>query len=148
MAQNPKSKRRKSNNRDQWRVYVSIGLVLLAGAALIWYANKSGTSQPSLISVDEAHQKYGEGAFFLDVREPDEWQEKHIPDATLIPLGQLADNLEHLPKDQEIVIYCRTGNRSQQALSILSEAGFKNASSMDGGITDWITKGYEVETGN
>jgi len=49
----------------------------------------------------------------LDVRQPEEWEEIHIPGATLIPLGELHQRLGELPKDQDIVVSCHSGNRSQ-----------------------------------
>lgn len=88
-----------------------------------------------------------DGAFVLDVREPDEWQEKHIPGATLIPLGELAAHLDEVPKEQEILVVCRSGNRSQEGRDILLAAGFTKVTSMTGGINEWIAQGYEAEFG-
>jgi rhodanese-related sulfurtransferase len=84
----------------------------------------------------------------LDVRSLEEWQEGYIPGATLIPLDQISSRYDELPQDQEIVIYCRSGNRSGQALALLEEAGFSKIFSMDGGINEWISAGYEVMTGD
>jgi rhodanese-related sulfurtransferase len=97
------------------------------------------------INVDEAYQLYQEGTAFLDVRTQEEWQEAHIPGATLLPLDQLESQVGSLPKDQDIVIYCRTGNRSNQAARILMEAGFDRIQDMGGGIESWISAGYEVD---
>jgi phage shock protein E len=148
MAQKKSQKRRKSNKRDRWLLYVSIGLVLLTGAAIIWVNNGASTLKHHVISAEEAYQKQEEGAFILDVRTPEEWQEEHIPGATLIPLEQLPDYADQLPTDQEIVVYCHTGNRSVQALKYLLNAGFENVSSISGGINAWIARGYEVEAGS
>lgn len=86
-----------------------------------------------------------DGAFILDVREQSEWDEFHIPGATLIPLGQLASRVEELPKDQEIVVVCRSGNRSQEGRDILLDAGFDKVTSMAGGVTEWRSEGYPIE---
>ena len=83
----------------------------------------------------------------LDVRTPAEWLEAHIPGATLIPLDELGVRMNELPADEIIVIYCRSGNRSGQALDLLLKAGYSDIFSMEGGIQDWITAGYEVEEG-
>lgn len=99
------------------------------------------------ISVDQAYQKREAGAFMLDVRQPEEWEAAHIPDATLIPLGELASRVAEVPKDQEIVVYCRSGNRSQEGARILQQAGFSNVSSMAGGIIQWNAAGYPTVTG-
>jgi rhodanese-related sulfurtransferase len=108
----------------------------------------TGTSTlPAEVSVDEAAAMRDDGAFVLDVRQPEEWVEIHIPDATLIPLGELAARVAEVPKDQEILVYCRSGNRSQEGRDILKAAGFENVTSMDGGIKDWAAAGYETVSG-
>ena len=99
------------------------------------------------ISVAEAEARYSAGAFMLDVRQPEEWEEIHIPGATLIPLGELSQRLGELPKDQEIVVYCRSGNRSKSGAEILAKTGFSGVTSMAGGITQWSTAGYPTESG-
>ena len=68
---------------------------------------------PLEISVKEAHQMYQDGIFMLDVREVDEWNEGLIPGATLISLGSLERNAQAVPKDEQVVIVCRSGNRGQ-----------------------------------
>ena len=64
---------------------------------------------------------------------------------TLIPLDELPNRLSELPKDQEIVVICHSGNRSQQGRDILLNAGF-NATSMTGGLLAWYDKGYPLYT--
>jgi rhodanese-related sulfurtransferase len=104
------------------------------------------TGLPNEISVDEAYNLYqGKGAFFLDVREQSEWDSFHIPGTTLVPLGQLSQRLSEIPKDQSIVVVCRSGNRSQQGRDILKQAGYTNVTSMAGGVTTWKTQGYSIE---
>ena len=97
-----------------------------------------------IISVDEAREMIDDGAFLLDVRTPEEYQQVHIPGSTLIPLDTLASRANELPQDETIVIYCRSGNRSLQAVNILEQAGFDRVHSMDQGINYWIAQGYEV----
>ena len=87
------------------------------------------------------------GAFILDVRQPEEWNEYHVPDSTLIPLAELASRADELPKDQEIVIVCRSGNRSAQGRNILLDAGFTQVTSMAGGLTQWRAAGYPIVSG-
>jgi rhodanese-related sulfurtransferase len=84
----------------------------------------------------------------LDVRTNDEWvNDGHIPDTTLVPLDELSNRLGELSKDQEIVVVCRSGNRSQQGRDILLQAGFTNVTSMAGGIKEWKAAGYSTVTG-
>lgn len=100
------------------------------------------------ISIQQAADRRTAGAFMLDVREPDEWQQIRIPGATLIPLGELPQRLSELPKDQEIVVVCRSGNRSQVGAEILAKAGFSGVTSMAGGVNEWSAAGLPVESGN
>ena len=120
-------------------------LVFLALLAAIVFFLQPESATPLEVSVDQAYQAYQDGAFFLDVREQAEWDAFHIPGATLIPLGQLADRLAEVPTDQEIVVVCRSGNRSQSGRDILLEAGFGNVTSMSGGVTAWSAAGYPID---
>jgi rhodanese-related sulfurtransferase len=100
---------------------------------------------PAEISVEEAYLKYQQGVFFLDVRTAEEWDQVRIPNTTLIPLDELASRLDELPRDREIVVVCRSGNRSAQARDTLLAAGFPSVTSMAGGITQWSALNYPLE---
>jgi rhodanese-related sulfurtransferase len=102
---------------------------------------------PVEVSVKEAASLRDQGAFVLDVREPDEWDAGHIPGATLIPLGELPNRLSDVPADQNVVVVCRSGNRSAQATDLLRQAGLSHTTSMAGGMNEWAAAGYEVVTG-
>jgi rhodanese-related sulfurtransferase len=102
---------------------------------------------PREVSIAEAARMRSQGAFILDVREPYEWDEIHIPGAKLAPLGELKDRLSELPVDQEIVVVCRSGNRSAVGRDILLAAGFDQVTSMAGGMNQWKAFGLEVVTG-
>jgi rhodanese-related sulfurtransferase len=83
----------------------------------------------------------------LDVREPSEWVEYHMPGATLIPLGELESRLAEVPQDQPVVVVCRSGNRSATGRDILLNNGFSQVTSMAGGMNAWAAAGYPTETG-
>jgi rhodanese-related sulfurtransferase len=102
---------------------------------------------PAEISVADAAAKRDAGAFILDVRQPDEWNAVHIPGATLIPLDQLETRVNEVPKDKEVVVVCRSGNRSQQGRDILKNAGFPQVTSMSGGMNQWSAAGHPTATG-
>jgi len=150
--QNPSKKRpaAKSSPNQVWLWVALIAVIILVGGAILFLRNGSSTSSTSLpneIDVAQAAQLRDSGAFILDVREPSEWQEYHIPGATLIPLGELANRVNEVPKDQEVVVVCRSGNRSQEGRDILRQAGFEQVTSMTGGIKQWMSSGYEWVTG-
>lgn len=151
------SKRRKSTRKSSSqssigaflrRPVVKLGIV--AVVALIVYllvttSSGAGGGLSSTISVDKAYSMYQEGAFVLDVRTVDEWNEFHAPGTTLIPLDELASRVNEVPRDRPIVVVCRSGNRSDEGRDILLEAGFTQVTSMDGGLNAWRTSGYPIE---
>ena len=96
------------------------------------------------ITAAEAKQKMAANpqAVVLDVRNADEYREKHIPQAVLLPLAEVKEKASVvLPdKNAEILVYCRSGNRSRQAGVLLAEMGYTSVYDF-GGIQDWP---YEV----
>jgi len=136
-----------SLGRSLRRPSVQIGILLLVALIvfILLSSGGSGKSLPREISVDEAYQMYQQGAFVLDVRTVEEWNEYHAPNTTLIPLDQLASRVNELPRDKEIVVVCRSGNRSQQGRDILLQAGIQNVTSMAGGLKEWSAQGYPIE---
>jgi len=97
------------------------------------------------ISVDDAYRKYEDGAFFLDIRTQEEWDDYHIPDTTLIPLDDLENRFDEVPQDQDVVVVCRSGNRSQVGRDALISAGFTQVTSLKGGVSNWRESGYPTE---
>ena len=81
-----------------------------------------------------------DGAWLLDVREIDEWEAGHVPEATHIPLGQLGARTDELPVDQQIYVICRSGVRSARAAQALNGAGWQ-AVNVSGGMQDWAAAG-------
>jgi adenylyltransferase/sulfurtransferase len=81
-----------------------------------------------------------EDFLLVDVREPWEFAECSIPGAQLIPLGQFKDGsaINTLSRDREIVLHCRSGQRSADCLKILTDAGFEKVTHLEGGILAWI----------
>jgi len=75
--------------------------------------------------------------FILDVREPVEWDICHLPQAHLIPQGELPARMHELDSADEIVVYCRSGVRSAKAVKLLREAGFGRLKNLVGGIRRW-----------
>lgn len=164
MNRRNKERRTRRNRREEYnrpgRSFTSAfrrpgtQIALLAVVALVIYfilqvggrtGNNAPASLPSEISVSDAYTKYESGVFVLDVRTQEEWNEFHAPNTTLIPLDQLSARLSEIPRDREIVVVCRSGNRSQQARDILLNAGFEQVSSMAGGLNEWRASGYPIE---
>jgi molybdopterin/thiamine biosynthesis adenylyltransferase/rhodanese-related sulfurtransferase len=84
----------------------------------------------------------GENIFVVDVREPNEYEIVSIPGATLIPKGEFLSGaaLEKLPQDKRIVLHCKSGARSAEALAVVKDAGFSDAVHVGGGVLAWVSQ--------
>jgi len=80
------------------------------------------------------------GAFLLDVRENDEWTAGHAPDAVHVRLGELGARAGELPRDRELYVICRSGNRSAYAAQALAASGL-TAVNVSDGMTGWAVAG-------
>jgi sulfur-carrier protein adenylyltransferase/sulfurtransferase len=85
-------------------------------------------------------QESGKDHFLVDVREPAEYEIVRIPGSTLIPKGDIlsGEALARLPQDRQIVLHCKSGVRSAEALAALKAAGFRDAVHVQGGVLSWI----------
>ncbi len=127
-------------------IVLVVAAVLMVVIFLFSQSQTTNSSLPATISTEKGYEMYQqEGVFVLDVREQYEWDEFHVPNTTLIPLGELAARVNEVPKDAQIVVICNSGNRSDQGRDILKQAGFSNVTSMDGGVQAWRALGYPVE---
>lgn len=79
----------------------------------------------------------GEQLAIVDVREDDEVAAGVIPGAKHIPLAQLPDRLSEIPQVEELILVCRSGNRSGRAISFLEAQGYKGLKNMTGGMLEW-----------
>jgi phage shock protein E len=127
---------------------IILGIVaVLAVAAAIYTANiLSDRDDYGDVSIQEARQLIEEKKklIIVDVRTIPEYNEGHIENSINIPVQELADRLDELHKNDELLIYCRTGNRSSTAVNILSDAGFTKIYHMHEGISIWIQQGYPI----
>jgi rhodanese-related sulfurtransferase len=135
---------RKSHRRNLNWLWVSLGalFVVLVGILLI----RPG-AKPVEITPAQAYAKYQQGAFFVDVRSQEEWDQFHIEKSTLIPLDQLQSRLSEIPKDQDIVVVCLSGHRALSGTAILQQAGFPHVSCLSGGLQAWKDANYPIEIG-
>jgi rhodanese-related sulfurtransferase len=82
----------------------------------------------------------GDAVVLVDVREPREWEISDLPGSVKIPLATLPQSLEKLSPSDEIVVYCRTGGRSGNAVQFLQRMGFGRARNLAGGINMWAER--------
>ncbi len=108
----------------------------------------SESTRPEVPEVDVDHlaEAAAAGAWVLDVRQSDEYEEGHVPGAHLIPLDELSARHGEVPKDQEVYVVCGSGGRSAAATQALNGAGYRTVN-VAGGTKGWIAAGNAVVTG-
>jgi rhodanese-related sulfurtransferase len=100
------------------------------------------------VSVQEARERVQNGAMLVDVREQNEYEEAHAEGAKLMPLSEFQSTFSTLPKDQEIVLICRSGARSGQATQFLLDQGYSKVANTTGGTLAWQAAGLPTEEGS
>ena len=120
-------------------------LALIASALLL--AGCSSSSGAIDLSVTEFSAKVAEvGVITLDVRTPGEFAEGHVKGARLIDFqsGNFENEIATLDKNATYAVYCRSGNRSGQAVKVMRDAGFTKVFNMNGGVIDWASAGLPL----
>jgi len=112
-----------------------------------WVAQLEPRPVPEVTAADAPAWLQEHAPLVVDVREPSEYAEMHIPGARLIPQAELALHLEELPRDGELLLVCRSGSRSLRAAQFLAGAGFHHVTNLQGGTTGWAEAGHPVERG-
>ncbi len=96
---------------------------------------------------DRAKEHIDAGALLIDVREPEEHAQARIRGSVLMPMSELRQRLREIPRDREVIFYCRSGNRSGQVVEYLSDQlGYENVINLAGGIIAWYRRDLPVDT--
>ncbi|MEW5915427.1 MAG: rhodanese-like domain-containing protein [Gemmatimonadota bacterium] len=99
----------------------------------------------AMVTATETARRVQAGsATVIDVRNADEWRMGHISGSRHIPLGRLAEQVQQLPRDRQVVLTCATGGRSAIAASLLLKHGISNVANMEGGYAAWQAAGLPV----
>ena len=120
-------------------------VALIASALLI--AGCSSSSSATDLSVTEFSSKIAEsGVVTLDVRTPGEFAEGYMEGERLIDFqsGNFENEIATLDKNATYAVYCRSGNRSGQAVKVMKDAGFSNVFNMNGGVIEWANAGLPL----
>lgn len=99
------------------------------------------------IDIAEAVRRHAAGTPVIDVREPDEYVEGHVPGAPLIPLGTVVDRVGEVPAEGEVLVICKAGGRSRKAAEFLRTQGI-DAVNIAGGTMAWVDAGHRVVLGD
>lgn len=96
------------------------------------------------VTIDEVAEVADDAGVIVDVREPGEYREGHIPGAVNIPMGQLSSRLSEIDQQRPVYVVCASGNRSSAMTDVLTAAGF-DAFNVTGGTSAWVRSGRPVE---
>ncbi len=127
--------------------------ILVVGVALVggWIKEKTAAQTIKDISVKEVYDLIGKNKdnqsfIIIDVRTPEEFANEHIENGLNLDYysEKFRDELNKLDKEKAYLIYCRSGNRSGKALTIMKELAFREVYNMLGGIIQWKAEGYPL----
>jgi rhodanese-related sulfurtransferase len=126
-----------------------LGLVLALAVLVTACSSGSDTETIELVSPEQAAQVIEDdpaGLVILDIRTPEEYDEARIDGAVNIDYydTDFVDQLDTLDKDRPYVMYCRSGNRSSDAITTMKDLGFSEVYEIDGGIVNWAESGYPI----
>jgi rhodanese-related sulfurtransferase len=121
-------------------------LALMAGLLLLAGCSSSAAGVTNMNVSDFSKKITESGVVTLDVRTPGEFMTGHIEGAQNIDFesGSFKSDIESLDKNGTYAVYCRSGNRSGQAVAIMHEAGFHNVYNLEGGVIDWTAQGMAL----
>ncbi|MBK6348379.1 MAG: rhodanese-like domain-containing protein [Steroidobacteraceae bacterium] len=141
----------------------ALAALLLAGATSVAFAAVATAGEPAVTTTASApataavavapmsqealleHQSsHPDHLLVLDVRTPQEYAEGHVPGAVNVPYDQLASRLAQVPKDKDVVLYCKSGRRAGIAADVLAANGYTRLSHLEGDMPAWIEKGRPV----
>lgn len=110
-----------------------------------WQPSKGRLQTTPTVGLETARAQSGTSVV-LDVRGEGEWQSGHLPRSLNIPLGELEQRLEEIPRDRPLLVHCQTGSRAAMAASLLQAHGFDDVRLFSGGFAEWSAAGMPIET--
>lgn len=127
-----------------------LALILALSVLVTACSSDTRTQSIELVSPADAAQVIADdpaGLVVLDLRTLEEFNEARLADAIMVDFyaDDFADQLDTLNKDAPYVVYCRTGNRSSEAVKTMKDLGFVEVYEVDGGIVNWYDQGYPIE---
>ena len=105
----------------------------------------SDVKQLEVNEISDLFKKKDKSYIFIDVREPNEWEQGVIPGITKISIGNIEKHFSELNKDRNYIIVCRSGNRSGKVAEKMAQAGYGNVINFKGGMLDWYANKLPVE---
>jgi len=133
----------------QQNIYI-VAIAVFSGAMLLFDSVRRQGAGVGLTPTQATLLINREDALVIDVREPGEYIDGHVPDSRNIPASQLESRIGEIEKfkDRPLILVCRSGARSSSACSQLSRLGFANVSNLSGGVGDWAQAGLPLKKGS
>ncbi len=131
----------------QTRLLISAALIVVVAVVAVILLTQSGTAVTtgSVITPQDYQTRFASADHVLvDVRTAEEFATGHIAGAVNIPVDTISTRLAEIPQDRDVILYCRSGNRSNQAWNILNGEGYSRIYDM-GGLGAWQAAGYTLE---
>jgi phage shock protein E len=129
----------------RWITAIAVVILVVIALGIVFFKGQSPTAAAQAIApAVYVNEWQSQPHFLLDVRTPEEYAAGHIASAANISVETLAANLQSVPRDTPVVVYCQSGRRAIQAAQILSDAGYTAIYNL-GGIRDWQAQGLPVE---
>ncbi|MCS6929738.1 MAG: rhodanese-like domain-containing protein [Saprospiraceae bacterium] len=124
-------------------IFITLCTAILAGAC---QTRKFSFNPGISISVEEAYALSKKGVLLVDVREPQEVAEVtyQVKNYRNVPLSQLESRFQEIPRDRPVILACRSGNRSRKAYEVLTAKGYRNLTSIEGGLLAWEARNLPV----
>lgn len=117
---------------------MSLLLLVLTAGGLFGCSSVKAKTEDLNVSVANAQKLWEkQEAIIIDVRTTEEYDQGHIPEVTLIPLDQLSARIAVVPKDKKVLVICRSGIRSLQAVQLLRDKGYTNVYNITEGMNSW-----------
>ncbi len=143
-----------------WIPWTIVAAIILVAAGLAVYVGQQANriadatpaptdfpavGLPSAVTAAEAFTMYQGNAVILDVRDPKDWNQYHITNSKSIPLAELSNRLNELPRHTPIVVVDDNFDLSPKGRDVLLNAGFPSVTALTGGIADWVLSNYPFE---
>ncbi len=134
-------------------IILAIALPLIILVVFLNNQNTNVESKPEVlgsniktVNAKKFNESINENTVIIDVRTPQEYDEGYLNNAINIDFNStnFKQEISKLDKEKEYLIYCRSGNRSGQALNIMKSMGFKNVTNLSGGILSWLNGGFNT----
>lgn len=125
----------------------SFSTVAAVAMAVVIFASVCFAAGPVNVNAPDARALMAKksGLVLVDVRTPEEFQQGHLKGAKLIPLNQLQQRMNEIPRDKPILVYCAVGARSLNAARFLSSQGYRDVYQISDGLVGWYKNGFPIE---